>query len=601
MRVHAVRSPTRQPVKSAVKSPPRPGREVSHPASGLAIRHQFEDFLRDPASEATQPGSNAPWPNFFSSSVVQRRLAKAMREEAQAAGERQRGVLPQSALPQRVSALAESDPATSRQVRQRKPRAKTAELGEGQATPRPNGTGLPDALRAGMESLSGLDLSDVRVHTNSDRPARLNALAYAQGNHIHLGAGQERHLPHEAWHVVQQRQGRVRPTMQMKGGVGINADDGLEREAEMMGTKALQAKGRKGRKAAKGAVHQPVVQRVGGIVTHLQAALDKLGEFEKKTRAIRGKAHDIGKGLYAAYKPIDMTISQAEKKAGGQQPGAQDLGKKPATENKGESENNSSSAQTPNENREDFVIEGRRWDSIRKDEMNKKGKKGKKGKKDKKGKEAGLISKLHAMRNAVGFETWAKTAVVSGERIFRELEAVRNLSKRLGMKPYEITMGVNTKTEPDAFVGEAAVEVKFVSSESLDKVETNIGKAIVQLLDREDHPLQRDIGRRIADVFIASEDNPWPYTPKEDRSKVKIRDKARARLEKIRTKYKIDRPITLYVRTPKLGTFKVTFPGDESPPVVESPTNSPVTPAESQSNPNQDSPSTPYQAPKTRR
>ena len=103
----------------------------------------------------------------------------------------------------------------------------------------PNRTGMPNQLKAGVESLSGLDLSDVRVHSNSDRPAGLNALAYAQGNDIHLGAGQERHLPHEAWHVVQQRQGRVRPTLQMQG-VSINDDQGLEAEADRMGARASQ-------------------------------------------------------------------------------------------------------------------------------------------------------------------------------------------------------------------------------------------------------------------------------------------------------------------------------------------------------------------------
>jgi hypothetical protein len=51
---------------------------------------------------------------------------------------------------------------------------------------------------------------------------------------------QEKHLAHEAWHVVQQKQGRVRPTLQMRNGVAINDDAGLEKEADVMGTKALQ-------------------------------------------------------------------------------------------------------------------------------------------------------------------------------------------------------------------------------------------------------------------------------------------------------------------------------------------------------------------------
>jgi hypothetical protein len=102
-----------------------------------------------------------------------------------------------------------------------------------------NATGLPDNLKSGMENLSGFSLDDVKVHRNSDKPAQLQAHAYAQGTDIHLASGQEKHLPHEAWHVVQQKQGRVKPTMQMKGKVNVNDDAGLEREADVMGAKAL--------------------------------------------------------------------------------------------------------------------------------------------------------------------------------------------------------------------------------------------------------------------------------------------------------------------------------------------------------------------------
>jgi len=99
--------------------------------------------------------------------------------------------------------------------------------------------GLPSGLRQGVEAMSGMDMSGVQVHTNSSKPAEVNALAYAQGNDIHLARGQERHLAHEAWHVVQQRQGRVKPTFQMQS-VAINDDAGLEREADTMGAKAAR-------------------------------------------------------------------------------------------------------------------------------------------------------------------------------------------------------------------------------------------------------------------------------------------------------------------------------------------------------------------------
>jgi hypothetical protein len=103
-----------------------------------------------------------------------------------------------------------------------------------------NNTGLPDNLKSGIENLSGYSMGDVKVHYNSDKPAQLQAHAYAQGTDIHLASGQEKHLPHEAWHVVQQKQGRVQSTMQMKGKVNINDDAGLEKEADVMGQKAMQ-------------------------------------------------------------------------------------------------------------------------------------------------------------------------------------------------------------------------------------------------------------------------------------------------------------------------------------------------------------------------
>ncbi|MEN9868543.1 MAG: hypothetical protein RL748_4133, partial [Pseudomonadota bacterium] len=107
-----------------------------------------------------------------------------------------------------------------------------------QADPKLNNTGLPDHLKSGIELLSGMAMDHVKVHYNSSQPAQLNAHAYAQGSDIHLAPGQEQHLPHEAWHVVQQAQGRVRPTMQMKTGVPVNDDQGLEAEADVMGARS---------------------------------------------------------------------------------------------------------------------------------------------------------------------------------------------------------------------------------------------------------------------------------------------------------------------------------------------------------------------------
>ncbi|WP_229413333.1 eCIS core domain-containing protein [Massilia violaceinigra] len=124
--------------------------------------------------------------------------------------------------------------------RMREQHAQLARM-RGPAVQRKSDGGLPEQLQSGIERLSGQPMDDVRVHYNSNRPAQLHALAYAQGNDIHLAAGQERHLPHEAWHVVQQKQGRVRPSFQLMG-ESVNDDVSLEREADVMGAMAASAR-----------------------------------------------------------------------------------------------------------------------------------------------------------------------------------------------------------------------------------------------------------------------------------------------------------------------------------------------------------------------
>lgn len=95
----------------------------------------------------------------------------------------------------------------------------------------PNLTGIPDQTKENFENLSGFSFDDVRVHYNSPKPAQLQALAYTQGSEVHIAPGQEKHLGHELGHVVQQKQGRVQPTMQLQG-VNVNDNEGLEREAD---------------------------------------------------------------------------------------------------------------------------------------------------------------------------------------------------------------------------------------------------------------------------------------------------------------------------------------------------------------------------------
>lgn len=132
-----------------------------------------------------------------------------------------------------------------------------------------NKTGLPDDLKDGIENLSRMSMDDVKVHYHSSKPAQLQALAYTQGTDIYVGSGQEKHLPHEAWHVVQQKQGRVKQTFQARG-VIINDAQELEREADDMGAKAFRMK-----QATRSHFFTP---RPNFGVPPIQAKLVKVGE-----------------------------------------------------------------------------------------------------------------------------------------------------------------------------------------------------------------------------------------------------------------------------------------------------------------------------------
>ncbi|MEM0998207.1 MAG: DUF4157 domain-containing protein [Bacteroidota bacterium] len=133
---------------------------------------------------------------------------------------------------------AEKETELSESPTQMKAGAGAAAAGDGGDA---GGNGLPGDLKTNMESMSGQDLSDVQVHKNSAKPGEIGAHAYAKGSDIYLGPGQEKHLPHEAWHTVQQKTGRVTPTTDV-GGVAVNDDPGLESEADRMGDKAAQMK-----------------------------------------------------------------------------------------------------------------------------------------------------------------------------------------------------------------------------------------------------------------------------------------------------------------------------------------------------------------------
>jgi len=165
-----------------------------------------------------------------------------------------------------------------------------------------NKTGMPDHLKSGLENLSGHDLSDVRVHYNSSKPAQLNAHAYAQGNQIHLGPGQEKHLPHEGWHAVQQKQGRVKATTQLKTAEAV--EGGEKQSALQTGSNGAPIQGMWNLNPAVGFEFQM-------LGTNIDFA--KKPEPKKKDPK-KEESEDEEDGLSFSFGPAEDEVSEEEQK-----------------------------------------------------------------------------------------------------------------------------------------------------------------------------------------------------------------------------------------------------------------------------------------------
>ena len=152
----------------------------------------------------------------------------------------------------------------------------------------PNLTGIPNDLKQRYEERSGFSFDDVRVHYNSDKPAKLQALAYAQGNQVYMGPGQEKHLEHELGHVVQQKQGIVRPTTVVEG-LPVNDDLELESDASTFIDNGEKLEG------INQSINGPVVQRLMSYEAFLEGTRHK---------SISGKRGMHNKSYYDDIDPI---------------------------------------------------------------------------------------------------------------------------------------------------------------------------------------------------------------------------------------------------------------------------------------------------------
>ena len=89
-------------------------------------------------------------------------------------------------------------------------------------------TAIPAYLKSQAERKSGCDLSNVKVHYNSTKPADYQAVGIAQKNTLHLAPFHENKIKHEVVHIVQQKQNTF-PVCQQRG--SVVSDSRLEQEA----------------------------------------------------------------------------------------------------------------------------------------------------------------------------------------------------------------------------------------------------------------------------------------------------------------------------------------------------------------------------------
>src|SRR3569623_1602830 len=384
------------------------------------------------------------------------------------------------------------------------------------ATMAPNRTGMPDNLKAGVEAMSGMSLDHVRVHRNSPKPAQLNAHAYAQGSDIHLAPGQERHLPHEAWHVVQQAQGRVKPTMQMKGNVPVNDDAHLKHEANLMGAKARAGAAQRApmedeevhqavrATAQRAAVEDEEVHQAVSATTQRAALEDE--EVHQAVSATAQRAALDDEEVHQAMRP---TLQRAAV-ATSQRPVVQRAGVK-AEMKAGETSFN------------EFVHETAAIGTKRSQEATaiynqyKPLKAGSRNHFADKQDHSG-VNKSYGQKNALDkakrLTHWTSTAVNSAARIYAELLSAMDYNDTVNVNQSEITLGRDTTNEPDVFPSnDTAMEVKRIDSGAQGAVDGHIVKVSQQLGERRRGPFKTSIKTWIAKIQIDNAENPWPYTP----------------------------------------------------------------------------------------
>jgi hypothetical protein len=438
------------------------------------------------------------------------------------------------------------------------------------ATMAPNRTGMPDNLKAGVEAMSGMSLDHVRVHRNSSKPAQLNAHAYAQGSDIHLAPGQEQHLPHEAWHVVQQAQGRVKPTMQMKGDVPVNDEAHLEHEADLMGARALAGTAQRA-PAEDEEVHQAVsaiAQRASMEDEEVHQAASATAqrasvEDEEVHQAVSATAQRASVEDEEVHQAVSATTQRASAEDEEVHQAVSATTQRASVE--GEEVHQAVSATAQRASAEDEEVHQAMRPTLQraaiatsqrpviqragvKAEM-KAGEasfnefvnetaaiaikrsqvataiynqykplaQGGRNHFTQKEKHTGVNKQYNrkiALDKAKRLTHWTSSAVNGAARIYAELLGAMEYNGTVNVDHSEITFGKDTTNEPDVFPSnDTAMEVKRIDSGAQGAVDGHITKVSQQLADREKGPQKTTIAKWVAKIKIDNPDNSWPYTP----------------------------------------------------------------------------------------
>ncbi len=177
--------------------------------------------------------------------------------------------------------------------------------------------GSADSIIASLEARSGVDLSGVEIHRDSPKPAQIGALAYAQGEQVYLGPGQDAELGHELTHVVQQKQGMVRSTGTVDG-LPVNTSPALERAADAMQVSAAPEAAAQGPGIVQGVFVDPSGKPhsssdVEGMKRMLDGSIESMIARVQESQMSGSERRRALKALTTAKKKLGKRLDKAHK------------------------------------------------------------------------------------------------------------------------------------------------------------------------------------------------------------------------------------------------------------------------------------------------